>query len=136
MSYNKLDRCCKLCDRVLAVLEEHAGKDIFDLYVCRNCQHPKFHTMYRMLYYMGTSTILSDAVRIDEYYISRHYRPSYIASSNTIIYKNIVGMLDSCPEMEPIILNRPVCEFDYIIQLPWHNLELIKKKLDTWTTFS
>jgi len=99
---------------------------------------PDFETLYRQLYNIGGTTLLSDAIRIDEYYVVRYFQPtSQKAKYNfSIIFKEIIGVLESNPDMEPITFNKPVCEIDFVIDLPFDNIKLAKQKLDVLTLFS
>jgi hypothetical protein len=54
----------------------------------------------------------------------------------SIIFKEALGFLDGSHDMEPMTLNKPVCEIDSILDLPFDNIKLAKKKLDVWTVFS
>lgn len=129
---------CIFCHEPLEWQEEHSGKGYFDLYKCKNCMRPDFETLYRQLYNIGGTTLLSDAVRVDEYYVVRYFQ---LSSKNakynfSIIFKEVIGVLESNPDMEPITFNKPVCELDFIIDLPFDNVKLAKRKLDVWTVFS
>lgn len=129
---------CVFCQEPLEWQEEHSGKGYFDLYKCKNCMRPDFETLYRQLYNIGGTTLLSDAIRVDEYYLVRYFQPS---SKNarynfSIIFKEVIGVLESSPDMDPITFNKPVCELDFVIDLPFNNIKLAKQKLDVWTLFS
>ncbi len=135
---------CIFCSEALQFQPE--GQDVFNVYSCRECQYPNYNTLYRQLYnapdynpfsntYKG---LLSDSIRIDEYYVVRYHFPVDRGDrdSYTIIFREALGFLDNAPDHEPLSLNKPVCEIDHVIELPWKNIELVKKKLDIWTTFS
>lgn len=119
------------------------GHDIFCVYLCRDCV-PGHKTLYRQLYHSSHNKrepeegILADSIRVDEYYVVRYYLPvnRRDRSNYSVIFKDAIGYLDSSPDADPISLNKPVCDIDSIIELPWKNIELVKKKLDIWTTFS
>jgi hypothetical protein len=53
-----------------------------------------------------------------------------------MIFKNVIGIFENSPDMEPMSLSKPVCEIDSLLELPFYDLELLKKKLDTYTLFS
>ena len=134
---------CIFCNDNLQYISE--GQDIFNVYACRDCQKPNHKTIYRQLYnspnyksFNDYKGLLSDSMRVDEYYVVRYYVPGSRGDrfNYTIIFKEALGFLESSPEMEPISLNKPVCEIDHVIELPWHDIVLVKKKLDIWTTFS
>lgn len=130
---------CPFCENPLEWQSHHSGAEMFDLYVCRECQKPDHQTLYRRLYERNKfDQILADNLKMDEYFIVRYFQPTSKGSkyNYTVIYKEVLGVLDNCSDMEPITLNKPVCEIDFIINLPWRNIELAKRKLSTWAVFS
>lgn len=128
---------CVFCRKPLEYTIQGTG-GVFDLYTCKSCQSPKYHTLYRQLYFFNKGDLLTDNIRIDEYYITRYFKPTHKSdrSNYTVIYKEALGVLENIPDMEPISLNKPVCDVNHIIDLPFDNLSLAKHKLDIWTTFS
>jgi hypothetical protein len=134
-----IQMACKFCKKPVEYLAEHAGKDQLNVYLCRGCQEPNHHTLYRQLYKkLQPGILLAESIQMDDYYLVRYHRPTSKDSkyNYSIIFKSIIGTLDSSPDMEPISLNKPVCEIDHILELPWHDIEAAKHKLDLYTTFS
>lgn len=129
---------CLFCQKPLVFVPKHSGDMYFYLYTCRGCQSPNHQTLHRQLYDQKSKLLLSDCVQIDEYYITRYYRPTSIGYryNYSVIFKEALGILDGCSDMEPISLNKPVCEVNHIIDLPTKDLENLKHRLDIWTTFS
>ncbi len=127
---------CSFCHQPL-VWASHTNSDLLTLRECRNCQFPKYNTLHRRLY-DASNNMLADSFRIDEYYINLFYRRSLISSkcNYTMIFKNVIGIFENSPDMEPMSLSKPVCEIDSLLELPFYDLELLKKKLDTYTLFS
>jgi hypothetical protein len=133
-----ISMACGFCRKPLEFQERHSGDTHFDLYICRDCQAPKHQTLYRQLYNKQGFVLLCDYVRIDEWFITRYYRPTSKGSKSnySIIFKEAIGIIDGSVDMEPISLNKPVCEVDCILDLPLNDIELLKHKLSIWTTFS
>lgn len=129
---------CGFCNKPLEFQAKHSGDTVFDLYTCKGCQSPNHDTMCRQLFYKDDKVLLSDFTRIDEFCITRYYQPTNNGAkyNYSIIFKEVLGVLESSPDMEPMTLNKPVCEIDHIIELPLHDIELLKHKLHIWTTFS
>lgn len=131
---------CIFCDEPLQYVHSE-GRDMFSVYKCEDCNN-QHHTLYRQLYnspsYKKSPTegVLADSIRIDEFYITRYYLPTSRGdrSNYSIIFREALGFLPDAPE--PLSLNKPVCEIESIIELPWKDIALVKKKLDIWTTFS
>lgn len=128
---------CPFCHKYLHMEPEHAGQLVFDLFLCRGCQLPIHDTLYRQLYYKDKLELLVDTIRVDNFYVIRYHVSMQKGNSpHSMIYKNIIGTFDSSPNMEPISMNKPVCDIDHVIDLPLHNIELLKHKLRIYTTFS
>jgi hypothetical protein len=129
---------CHFCLNALKFQEEHAGNTIFDLYICRDCRAPLYKTLYRQLYFKNKLELLVDYTRIDEFVITRYFKPNIPNGkyNYSIIFKEALGIIESSPNMEPMTLNKPVCEVNYIIELPAHDIPLLKHKLNIWATFS
>lgn len=128
---------CQFCYKYLHLEPEHAGKIVFDLYLCRGCQLPTYDTLYRQLYFKEKPELLADTIRVDNFYVIRHHVCIQKNDSpRSIIYKNIIGTLDGSPNVEPISFNSPVCQIDHVIDLPLYDIELLKHKLKIYTTFS
>lgn len=123
---------CRICQETLTE-SKHPGDPegrFFILYLCKNCV-PEHNTLFREVYDSTTYKLLADAVRMDEFYVIRNYK-----ENKTIINKDIIGVLESSPDMEPISMTKPVCELEGIVELPFHDIELMRHKLDIYTTFS
>ena len=123
---------CHFCQNVLTE-NLHSGdpkKDIFLLYICMGCQ-PEYNTLYRELYDRKTYELLADDIRIDEFYVIRNYR-----ENKTTINKDIIRLIESNHDVEPITLTIPVYEMSGIWDIPFKNLEKLKQKLRVYTTFS
>jgi hypothetical protein len=123
---------CRFCNNVLTETP-HPGDakgDIFLLYICRGCL-PAHNTLYRELYDRKTYELLADAIRIDEFYVIRNYK-----HNKTTFNKDIIGVLESSPDMEPITFTKPVHEMVGIWDIPFSDIELLKHKLRVYTTFS
>lgn len=129
---------CLFCKNPLGFQKEDVGSRTFDLYTCRDCKAPAYRTLHRQLYFYNKTDLLSDNIQIDEYFITRHFRPSHPSAKYgcSIIYKEAIGVFDGDVDMQPIIINNPVCELDYIIELPWNDIEAVKRKLNLYTIFS
>jgi len=123
---------CRFCNSVLTETP-HPGdpkKNIFILYICRGCL-PQHNTLYRELYDKNTYELLADAIRIDEFYVIRNYK-----NKKTTFNKDIIGVLENSPDMEPITFTKPVYEMDGIWDIPFNDIEMLKHKLRIYTTFS
>ena len=128
---------CVFCNKI-PQLTDHINKDLFDIYLCDNC-NSNFHTRYRLLYHKGQNILLVNTIRIDEWFISLNHAPTTTAKREnyTKIFKNIIGEINSSVEGDPIMFGRNAAfELDFIIKLPWHDPELVKQKLQIYTTFS
>jgi hypothetical protein len=129
--------CCHFCSKLLQFQIEHAGSTVFDLFICRECQSPQYKTLYRQLYFKDGYQLLCDYTRIDEFTITRYFRPNRPNGryNYSIIFKEALGIIESSTDMEPMVMNKPVCELDYVVELP-SDIPLLKHKLNIWTTFS
>jgi hypothetical protein len=129
---------CIFCKKAMEYQPESVATKTFDLYLCRNCQRPQYKTLYRQLYNHKKVELLSDNIQIDNYFITRYFQPTHKDSkyNYSVLYKDVIGVLESNPNMEPISLKREVGEVDHIIELPWDDLEAVKRKLKVYTTFS
>lgn len=116
---------CVFCNNPLKLIDGHSAKGVFTLYICENCI-PNHTTEYKQLYFVNGLVLLSEAITIDEYYITRHYEKTITngAKEQTIISK----FNYDCQSI--------VCGFDYILNLNFNDIDALKKKLDIYTTFS
>jgi hypothetical protein len=123
---------CHFCQNSLQENKHPGDPDgkFFILYLCRNCI-PEHKTLFREVYDSTTFQLLADATRVDEFYIIRNYK-----ENKTIINKDIIGVIESSTDLEPITYTKPVCELDGIFDIPFRNLELLRHKLSIYTTFS
>ena len=128
------NRICGFCRGAL----KYKSANYFDLFLCRDCQEPKYTTLHRQVCYAGQTQLLADSLRINDFYVIRYFHPARPneRSNYTVIYKDILGAIDHSPDMEPITLTKPVCDIDHLVELPMDNIELLIQKLSLWTTFS
>lgn len=116
---------CIFCAESLNILEGHSGKGVFTVYQHLNCV-PNHDSIYRQLYFDNQFILLSDNIQILGYYITRHfYKTTTDGKSNYTII---------CKESNNI--NLQICELDGILDLPFHNIAELKKKLAIYTLFS
>lgn len=127
---------CVFCQQPIQLVT-HTNSDMLDLRECRNCQYPTHKTLCRKLY-DKLGILLAESFKIDEYYVNRIYGKSSITNRDyySVIYKDVIGIFNDSPDIEPMSLSKPVCEIDHILDLPFHDIELLKKKLATYTMFS
>lgn len=131
---------CMFCFDPLTKIENKASEKLFNIYVCRGCRDPEYHTLHRAVYWKGTDTKLYDQIQLDEYIMTRYFHETTKGGRKNYckLYKDSIGVIDSEPGATPIAGPRhtPVCEIDHIVELPNYDLRVFKKKLRLWTTFS
>ena len=119
---------------------EHHNSNLFDIFLCAGCQLPKYDTRFRQVYYPGQSELLATNIRIDEFFVVINYAFNYITKRTgyTLIFKKVIGFIDNSLDIEPLTYDtdRPVHDFDMILELPVHNPALLKTKLNIYTLFS
>ncbi len=94
--------------------------NFFDRYICTGCRSPA-DTFYARIYYHGEpDDLLQERMRVDEYSIVREYEHGM----QTSLYKRSGG--------SDIL----ICRINGIVELPFHDVELLKSKLKMYTTFS
>lgn len=131
---------CKFCKKALT-LTSHPGDPLnlkFNLYICRRCQ-PEHNSLYRELREKSADQeLITDSIRIGEFYITRMYKTNLTTgrSNYTTINKDIIGVLEDSKDMTAITFTKPVCDVDGILELPFHDINLIKQKLRIYTMFS
>lgn len=123
---------CIFCTRPLPYDPHHYVPDRVYLYRCKDCQQPRHKTMYKQQYHQHSKRLIADAIRIDNWYVLRRFEEI----NYSVIYSDILGVLNSSPDLEPITFKNEVCRLNYTLELPWHNIKLVKKKLSIYTTFS
>lgn len=131
-------KICEFCWQPMIEVREHSGNGFFDLYKCFDCLGPSHKSMYRQLYDLGKTELLSDAIEIDSFYIIRYFSPGHInrRCNYTVINHDVIGAFADDPDLEPMTYRLPVCELDGILDLPFQDPELMLKKLQLYTTFS
>lgn len=129
---------CMFCYEPLTKVSSHPGSDNFIIVLCRACQSPDYYTLHREMYDKKSGVKIYDQVQVDEYIVTRYHahNPTTNRSNYSKLYKESFGVLDTVPDATPITKYPAVCEFDHIIELPTYDLEVLKKKLRLWTTFS
>lgn len=112
---------CGFCHKPLEIIN-HTNSDLFDVYLCEGCLNPNFYTRYRRVCYKGSKEVLATTIKLDEFYVVLtycfHLTPQKM--NYTQIHKGITLIF----------------ELDFILQLPWHDPALAKRKLQIYTTFS
>lgn len=104
---------CHFCNSILRDTAPAGNlKETFLFYVCGGCQ-PR-EVIYRELYDSTTKDLLADAIRIDEYYIIRNHH-----SNKTLFDKNLITFF----------------EMEGIWKLPSTDIDVVKQKLQIYTTF-
>ena len=98
------------------------------------------YPQFRQVFYKDEDALLATTFRIDDYYVVMNYAFNYTTkrTNYTKIYKKILGIFKTSVELEPVTWESdlPVCDFDAIIKLPFHNPTLLKSKLQLYTLFS
>ena len=100
---------CIFCKKPLIVSSEKS-------FYCMNCQTPKYNTKYKQEYCSDNKEIILDYILIDKWSISRWHNKNAI----TYVYYD----------------NKSFYKFNSILELPWHDIELVKHKLSIYSTFS
>lgn len=133
-----LQMACRFCNKPVLRIEDHSGKGIFDLYICKDCLKPIYNSTYRQLHIINKVDLLVDSIQLDEYYIIRYHKSlSHVSRSNyTIIYRDILGAIENSTDLEPIVTRKAVCEIDHILELDFTDIAALKQKLSVYTLFS
>ena len=97
------------------------------VYSCKNCL-TNFITRFRLAFDLK-SKLLSKIIRIDEYYAVIFYD-----TIKTAIYKCILP--NNYDNMWDVYRTDPICEFNFVLELPYHDPALLKNKLKTIVLFS
>jgi len=139
---------CKICQKemVLDTALDSITLDLFDLFWCNLCQSPVIDTMYKEVYkkiYTEDGTIIESKLicsvaLIDKYYIIWNgYNVDFDYSKDeTLIFKNITGTVAHSVFLFPITVHDPIVRLPFALELPFHDLAAVLKKLGTITTFS
>jgi hypothetical protein len=122
-------------------LTAHPGDPLslkFHLYLCRRCK-PEHNSLYRELRRSSSDQgLIADSIRVGEFYVIRTYQlnPTSGKLNYTSISKDIIGVLENSPDMTEISFTKRVCEIDGILELPFDDIDLLKRKLSIYTLFS
>ena len=136
---------CGFCKQPLKFEYEHnyiGEQPMFKVFSCRNCKGVAHKSTHRQLYLIDGCILLSESIRIDDFYVVRKYHEFdkinilYRSDQKTIIYKNIIGVMVNSADFTPITLKNPVYIIDCILDLPMHDIELLNNKLKLYTLFS
>jgi len=156
---------CKFCNKQLIIDNPKAFMSFgsvskteetmtrYVMYICNLCRSPVYDSMYKEVYSQESYThkvngqlgetvttyaLLAKAALIDDFYVilANDYHLGHLKCPYTRIYKDIVGTVAHSIELEPITQYPPVCHLDYLIDLPFDNIEALKNKLNTYTLFS
>lgn len=130
---------CLFCLKFLT--EEDSYAEELQIFACRDCQLPKYSTVYRQLYKLGERDLLHELIMVDDYCITKRYKSQTSLEEYSLVYKGIIGVMKGITSMhyldpEPVTIHPPACKFDHIITVDASNLENLKHKLSTWITFS
>ena len=139
-----INKVCIFCQNPLSLKEKDmssglsSAEKFFDIYLCRDCQQPKYKTLYRQLYYPQGIILLADAIKIDEFYINRYHQRtvSEKRANYSILFKDIPRPVGYDLDVDPINITAVVSKFDSILELPFDDLKQCKNKLNLYTTFS
>lgn len=144
---------CPLCHKDMQQDPGPNSIGRFELYVCNLCMAPHYDSMYKELYSNTTITpviegaprekfvskmLLAQAILVDEFYVVlyHNYYLNHNSCPSSFIYKDIVGTVAHSLDFEPITIHSPICILDFTLELPWHDIKLIKNKLKTYAVFS
>lgn len=132
-------RDCIFCHKEMKLEISH--NDRLDVFACRDCQKPKYKTVYRCISYRNDPNIAHDLILVDDYCITRWYQSLITVSPYTLIYRNVVGVLKGVFDMdkngaEPLSISNPIIEMSGIIDINVSDLDKLKHKMNTWITFS
>lgn len=112
---------CPFCNNVLST--DRASSHYFKRFICS--AHDAEQLSYAQLYNSEDGTLLAEYIRIDEFFVSR----IYFGKLRTNVFKAA-----STEDMQNF---RPkVCEIPGIMNIPFHDLDLLKKKLQMCVIFS
>ncbi len=127
---------CMFCYEELRMVAHPAGDIRFKIILCRGCQSPDHYTLHRELY--RNKVKLYDQIQVDEFIVTRYYQETHPGSkvNYSKLYKDALGVIDRSPDFTPLSQFPPVCELDHIVDLAVHDLDVLKRKLKIWTTFS
>jgi hypothetical protein len=132
-------KVCKFCNKDMNKIDHH-NPELFDVYLCEDCLAPDYTTRYREIYHAGEENLLAVTVRVDEYYVVMNHAFNYTTKRTnfTIVYKNPIGEITGSLDLEPLIWDSdiPVCDFDQILNLPFHDPVALKQKLQVYILFS
>ncbi len=105
-------------------LNMEAPSDYFRRYSCRNCQDSHY-TSYIQLYETETDAFLAEYIRVDEFFISIVHVDE---RASTHIYKaNSLGTGTA---------DTLIFTVARIMDLPFHDISALKRKLQTYAIFS
>ena len=132
---------CDCCSRRMEIVD-HPNMDIIDVYSCTNCSIENHNISTRKIAFKGYQDILAKSIRIDDYHIIMNYQFNYLTnrSNYTIICK-----LDSKSEyhkythlINPMMwgFENVVCDLDFILDLPLHDISATKNKLKIYSIFN
>ncbi len=128
---------CGFCNKIPEIIN-HTNSDFLDVYLCEGCLKPNFETRFRHVTYKGYTEILATTIRIDDFFVVLNYAFNFTnrRTNYTQIFKKVIGTIGA--DIEPITFgpDRPVCDLDWVIELPSHDPALLKQKLRIYTTFS
>lgn len=128
---------CIFCTKKMARVA-HPGSDKFKIIVCRACRLPGHYTVHRELWCANSNVKLYDQIQVDDYIITRYFKETVPGGPKNFsnLYRETYGIIDNVVGGTPIGKFPPICTLDHIVDLPVHDLDLFKKKIRLWTTFS
>ena len=129
-------KLCEFCQKLMPRTDD--GQGVFDVYRCSDCL-PGYVSMYRQLYYKDGTMLLAESIRLGSFYVVKYHQPTSTGDKfhYTVISKDILGIIDpDNSDFEPISYTNPVCEIDFLVDLPLHDPEATLHKLSIIATFS
>jgi hypothetical protein len=132
-------KICRFCNKVMRTID-HNNQDLFDVYLCEDCLLPDYSTRYRELWRAGEGELLAVTIKLDEYYVVINHAFNFVTKRTnfSLIYKNPIVIIPNSLHLEPITWNSelPACDVDYILDLPFHDPTVLKRKLGVYVLFS
>lgn len=111
---------CIFCQSPMNSHSTDSTINYFDRYACVGCQPPA-DTFYARIYFHGEpDDLIQERIRIDEYSIVREYEHGM----QTSFYRRSGG------------IDVLACRINGIVDLPFHDVKLLKSKLKMYITFS
>jgi hypothetical protein len=134
-----MNKVCGFCNKPMEKTD-HTNKDMLDVYLCAGCIKPDFDTRFRQVFYPNENELLATQFRLDEFHVVMNYAFNYTnrRTRYTTIYKKAIGFMYSSLDLEPLTwdTDHPVHDFDTVLQFPFHDPALLKRKLQLYTLFS